>query len=214
MSFLSRWLPLLGFRDSDTYWRKRYRLGGNSGEGSYGEPAQHKAAVLNPFVREHGIQSVIEFGCGDGNQLTLADYPAYLGVDISPDAIALCRSRFRDDPSKTFMTLDDYRGESAGLAMSLDVLFHLVEDEVYDAYLERLFAAGERFVVIYSTSSDQLKATLGHVRHRPVEADVSARFPAFQRMLAAERSLPAPVKFGQGLPTRFFFYERSGALGS
>lgn len=38
----------------------------------------------NDFVRARGIDSVIEFGCGDGAQLALAEYPAYGGIDVSP----------------------------------------------------------------------------------------------------------------------------------
>ena len=44
-----------------------------------GELAKFKARVMNDFVRENGIRSVIELGCGDGMQLALADYPRYLG---------------------------------------------------------------------------------------------------------------------------------------
>jgi hypothetical protein len=69
------------------------------------------------------------------------------------------------------VTVADYRGERADLAMSLDVIFHLVEDAVYDQYLERLFAAGERYVVVYSTSADMPGTGVAHVRHRDVEAD-------------------------------------------
>ncbi|TAT59972.1 hypothetical protein EGM92_29840 [Enterobacter cloacae] len=34
---------------------------------------------------------MMEFGCGDGNQLSLADYPRYTGFDISDHAIQLYR---------------------------------------------------------------------------------------------------------------------------
>ena len=46
--------------------------------------AAFKAEVPNDFVRARGIDSVIEFGCGDGAQLALAEYPAYVGIDVSP----------------------------------------------------------------------------------------------------------------------------------
>jgi hypothetical protein len=39
-------------------------------------------------VAERRIRSVIEFGCGDGNQLGLMRYPSYLGLDIEPCAAA------------------------------------------------------------------------------------------------------------------------------
>ncbi|MGD9858413.1 MAG: hypothetical protein AB7U20_26025 [Planctomycetaceae bacterium] len=61
------------FTGSSDYWVRRYRKGRNSGGGSYGRLAEFKAQVLNDLVREHRIQTVIEFGCGDGNQLALAN---------------------------------------------------------------------------------------------------------------------------------------------
>ena len=155
------------FEDSESYWKQRYALGGNSGAGSYNEMATFKADVLNTFVRKRSVQSVIEFGCGDGNQLRLARYPAYHGLDVSPLAVETCRSIFTGDPTKRFGLVKDYAGETADLALSLDVIFHLVEDEVFHAYMERLFDAGERFVIAYSSDTDDnTKTTHPHVRHR------------------------------------------------
>ena len=57
------------FTASDDYWEERYSKGKNSGAGSYNELARFKAEVLNGFVQKQNIRSVIEFGCGDGNQL-------------------------------------------------------------------------------------------------------------------------------------------------
>ena len=208
MKFLSRWLPLFGFLGSRQYWEDRYRLGGDAGGGSFGTPARYKAEVLNRFVRDHAIASVIEFGCGDGNQLLLADYPRYLGVDVSTVALTHCARRFADDPSKRFMLLDDYDGEQAALALSLDVLFHLVEDAIYLDYLDRLFASATRFVVVYSTSTDRPPRTFRHVRHRDVVGDIATRFPGFERLHHVEAKLPPPVQAGLGLATRFHLYRR------
>ena len=52
------------------YWEGRYQSGGNSGSGSYNLLAQYKANFINEFLISHRIQSAIEFGCGDGNQLS------------------------------------------------------------------------------------------------------------------------------------------------
>ena len=79
------------FKGSEVYWESRYRSGGNSGPGSFGELAGFKADVLNAFICSEGIKSVIEFGCGDGHQLSLARYPRYLGIDVSRFAIARCK---------------------------------------------------------------------------------------------------------------------------
>jgi hypothetical protein len=77
----------LRFPGSGDYWKRRYRGGGNSGAGSYDHLAHFKAEVINDYVRKHDIQSVIEFGCGDGNQLSLLQVPCYAGLDISPTVI-------------------------------------------------------------------------------------------------------------------------------
>lgn len=212
MTWIGKWLPLFRFAGSADYWRKRYRWGGDSGAGSTGPAAAYKAQVLNGFVRRYGVRNVVEFGCGDGRQLQLAEYPQYLGLDISPEAIALCRSRFSDDSSKRFELVGDYRGDVFDLALSLDVLFHLVEDNVYDDYLRRLFSVAQRYVVVYATSSAVVKGTLSHVRHRPVEHDIRERFPGFMRMLEAEANLPGPVEHGEGGFTRFFLYRREGGM--
>ena len=70
----------------------------------------------------------MEFGCGDGNQLSLADYPSYVGLDVSKTAVRLCQRRFADDLSKSFFLYDsacftDRAGLfTADLAVSLDVI--------------------------------------------------------------------------------------------
>ncbi len=92
-------LPDLVVPWSTAYWDSRYRHGGNSGSGSSGRLAQFKAETINRLVVEHGISSVVEFGCGDGRQLALAEYPDYVGVDVSAEAVRLCSERFVDDPS-------------------------------------------------------------------------------------------------------------------
>ena len=138
----------IGFRGSALYWERNYARGGTSGPGSYDAPAEAKSEFLNDFVRTHEVRSVIEFGCGDGHQLSLADYPSYIGLDVSRSAIELCKRRFASDPSKSFFFYDgtcfvDRGGHfTTDLAISLDVIFHLIEDEVFETYMTQLFAAG------------------------------------------------------------------------
>ena len=208
-SLLGRIVPLLGFKDSRGYWEKRYRIGGNSGEGSRGVNAEYKAEVLNRFIKNHDLNSIIEFGCGDGYQLAMFDIPRYTGVDVSGTIIEQCRKMYAGDSGKTFVLLDEYANEKAQLALSLDVIFHLVEDVVYDQYLARLFAASTEYVIIYSTSVDMPSTGTPHVRHRDCAADVAKRFPEFKRLTDEESKLPPPVRFDRGQPTSFFIYQRN-----
>lgn len=92
-SYIAGGTPLV-FQNSAQYWQDRYKLGGTSGAGSYGRLAQFKADFLNNFVRENAIQTVVEYGCGDGAQLSLAQYPSYTGFDVSSLAVENCRRRF------------------------------------------------------------------------------------------------------------------------
>jgi trans-aconitate methyltransferase len=150
--------------DSEIYWIQRYAQGGSSGCGSYNHLAKFKADILNDFVNKNNIQFIIEHGCGDGNQLKMANYPNYLGFDVSPKAIAICRQIFSDDTSKKFRLSKDYSGEKAELVLSLDVIYHLVEDEVYEDYMNRLFTSSNLYVIIYSSNKEEIQ--IDHVKHR------------------------------------------------
>jgi len=154
--FLQRIGKTGGFAGSKTYWEERYASGGNSGSGSYGRLALYKAAVINDFVLGHKVHSVIEFGCGDGNQLNLAKYPKYYGLDVSAFAVKLCREKFKNDTTKRFQLYNGkYNGsEKCDLAISLDVIYHLIEDDVFEKYMNDLFHAATSFVIIYASDAD------------------------------------------------------------
>jgi hypothetical protein len=163
-----KWInPPKPFTDSRSYWVERYESGGNSGDGSYRKLADFKAEVLNKFVLQENISTVIEYGCGDGNQLKLAKYPSYIGFDVSPKAVSICIEEFRSDATKSFKLVDDYSNETAMLTLSLDVIYHLIEDEIFSNYMNTLFDSSDRFVVIYSSNTDVNSENLAvHVRHR------------------------------------------------
>ncbi len=153
-------LHRLAFSSSPAYWERRYRFGGNSGGGSYGRLAEFKAEIINGFVKERGIQSVVEYGCGDGAQLALAEYPAYVGVDVSRTVLKRAKRQF---PEHTFLHLSELPERlPTNLALSLDVIYHLVEDEAFEAHMARLFDSS--FVIIYSSNHDECGPA--HVRHR------------------------------------------------
>lgn len=197
----------LSFRSSGSYWERRYRAGLTSGLGSYGDLARFKAEILNGFVRSRGVRSVIEFGCGDGNQLGLADYPSYLGLDVSAKAIDLCHARFAGDRTKSFLWHDPRRMVNlqnfvtADLTLSLDVIYHLVEDAAYLSYLDNLFSTARRFVILYSSDGDDA-SSVAHVRHRRFTIDVERAYPEFRLTDRIENRYPEQSFCS------FFFYEK------
>lgn len=157
----------LSFQGSGSFWESVYQEGGTSGPGSYGRLAQFKAEILNDFVHSKGIQSVIEFGCGDGAQLQLAKYPRYVGVDVASGSIQRCSALYAQDPTKQFFLAGELPKNIGkfDLGLSLDVIYHLVENDVFDAYMRRLFDLSARYAVIYSSNRDGFTHA-PHVRHR------------------------------------------------
>jgi SAM-dependent methyltransferase len=167
-----RKVALVGFENSPLYWEERYQKGRTSGDGSYGKLATYKAGIVNAYIQKEGIRSVIEFGCGDGNQLALLQSPSYIGLDVSSRAISLCRRRFQDDLTKSFFTyspagfVDNGRIFYADLALSLDVIYHLVEDEIFEKYMSDLFNSAAKHVMIYSSNDAGVDDVAPHVKHR------------------------------------------------
>lgn len=183
--------------------------------GSYGDFAAFKAEVLNGFVHHNNVQSVIEFGSGDGNQLTLADYPRYLGVDVARSAVEQCRAKFHDDSSKSFVSMDDYQRQTAELSLSLDVVYHLVEDAVFQSHLQQVFSAATRFVILYcsNVAPEQLEKrnaqSAVHVRHRDVTGYVAATFPTWKLMQHLPNRYPYNWDTAEGSFSEFFIYQKT-----
>jgi hypothetical protein len=158
---------------SKAYWEERYVRGGNSGAGSYGRLAKYKADFLNSFAKNNGITSVIEFGSGDGAQLKLFEFKQYIGLDVSKTSIGMCIQQYADDTSKSFYVydpeyfLDNHHLFVGDLTLSLDVIYHLVEDAVFGKYMRDLFAASDKYVIIYASNTDQnTRSQAQHVLHR------------------------------------------------
>ena len=198
---------------SRDYWEVRYRNGGTSGAGSMGRLARFKADVINSFVAGNDIRSVMDFGCGDGSQLSLLTLsvhgrPTYVGVDVSPAALARCAQRF---PAHRFVAMEDVDTlPPAELAMSIDVIYHLVEDDVFARTIDAVFSHATRFVLIYASNLD-LAWPSRHVRHRRFTDHVAASRPDW-RLLAHvpnrypfDRARPDDTSFAD-----FFVYGKQG----
>lgn len=207
----SKWSsPEKPFQGSEQYWKSRYDAGGNSGKGSYNELAAYKAEILNKFVSSHGIRSVIEYGCGDGNQLGMAQYPQYIGFDVSPNAIARCEKRFVGDNAKTFRLLSAYQGETADLTLSLDVIYHLVEDPVFTGHMEKLFDSAERFVIIYASNFEEdRQLSPAHVRHRKFSDWVAENRVGWKLLKHIPNRYPYDGDVKRGTSADFYIYTKA-----
>lgn len=194
---------------SGDYWEKRYRAGGHSGAGSCGHLAAFKAGVINGFVANNAIADVLDLGCGDGHLLSLLQAPRYVGVDVSTTALACCAARF---PRHRFLSLAALDASiRAELVLSIDVIFHLVEDAVFAPYMHALFAHAKRFVLIYSSNTDRDWSS-PHVRHRRFTDHVADCRPEW-RLIAhlPNRYLYDPERPHETSFSDFFIYGRHDA---
>ncbi|MGH7025493.1 MAG: class I SAM-dependent methyltransferase [Caulobacteraceae bacterium] len=196
------------FEGSTPYWEDRYRSGRDSGAGSYNRLAQFKAEILNEFVASHGVSSVVEFGCGDGAQLALAKYRNFVGVDISRRAIELCRERFHGDATKAFYHRDDLPPDTtAELVISLDVIYHLVEDDVYEKYMRDLFSDSSKYVVIYSSDFEG-EQNRPHVRHRQFTSWIDQNAPRYTLIEKVPNRYPYDERYPHKTSfSEFFVFE-------
>jgi SAM-dependent methyltransferase len=164
--------------DSTRYWIERYSKGGTSGAGSTGRLNIFKSGLLNAIIQKYGIESLLDLGCGQGAILESIEVSRYLGFDPSSSVIDLLREKYISDPSKEF-TSDFNAIKRKELVISFDVIYHLIEDSVYEDYMKSLFLSSTRFVLIYSSNTDRTDseyATAPHVKHRIFQERIPSDF--------------------------------------
>lgn len=199
------------FPGSKRYWEDRYKNGGTSGNGSYGKLAEFKAEIIQQILIEKKISSVIEFGCGDGNQMSLINFPYYIGLDISPTAIKKCQKMFRKDINKEFYiysnNLDFHQDKlTAEMGLSLDVIYHLVEEDIYYKYMEDLFTASQEYVLIYSSNSDNLQKY--HEKDRKFTEWISRNKIEWSLKKVIKNRFPYSTHNINGSKSDFYLYEK------
>ena len=157
--------------NSKEYWENRYKSGGNSGAGSRGVIAEFKAKVINDFVKNNNIQTVCELGCGDW-LFSLFNVPEYIGHDVS-EFIVERNKRIYDSKFKFTTSMDELT--SYDLTISMDVILHLIEEDIYQQYMKDLFRLSNKYVIIFSTNWDEILGGV-HNKFRKFITDVPENF--------------------------------------
>jgi SAM-dependent methyltransferase len=184
---------------SNEYWESRYKSGGNSGAGSYGEYAEHKANVINNYITKYNIKTISDFGCGDGNQISLLKgYVNYNGYDVSKYVVEKCKQRFI---GTSMLFYDDIlKLPEAELCLSLDVLYHIVDESDYIFYLDLLFSKSKRYALIYSSNHDWNKNEPDYIFHRKFTDWVDKHYQDFILIEEVGNTLKTAAQF--------YLYER------
>lgn len=185
----------------DNYWEIRYKSGGNSGSGSYNKIAEHKAEVINNYIVKYEIKTISDFGCGDGNQINMfKGFNIYTGFDISSFIIAKCINIFRDRNNMFFVnSIIDL--PTSDLCLSLDVIYHILDNDEYHNYMTNLFNKSNRFVLIFSTDHDDNNHDAKHILHHKFSDWVVEYYNEFKLIEVIDNNLITGAKF--------YLYERN-----
>ena len=171
-------------------WKNRYQNGGNSGSGSYNELYIFKRDIINDIINKNDIQSIIDFGCGDGNQIKEINTKNYIGIDIADTSIKICKMKYNNDNTKKFYTYDEIDNIKlqSDLTMSLDVLYHILEEDLYFNYLKNLFSCSSNYVLIYSNNYNG--HIEGHIYTRKFTDNVENMFPNWELQKKINQKYP------------------------
>jgi hypothetical protein len=138
------------------------------------------------------------------------EFKSYRGYDVSSTAVARCREKFAHDTSKSFRLLEEYSGETADVTLSLDVIYHLIENAVFEQHTRTLFSAARRYVVIYSSNTDEVKPDHAtHVRHRKFTGWIEKNIEGWRLMRQVPNRFPWNGDPEASSHAHFCIYERS-----
>ena len=94
------------------------------------------------------------------------------------------------DSRKTTIHISD-------LAISLEVIFHLIEDDVFEKYMHQLFNASNKFVIIYNSNNNSSNykppSANSHafsIRHRKITDYIENHFPEWQLVTFIKNTFP------------------------
>lgn len=164
------------------YWDHRYRHGGNSGLGSHDiNYINFKKNYINNVIKNYSVETVVELGCGDGNQLSYFEgYTNYTGYDISNTIILKCKNMFINDTNKSFTNnINDILNNVFDLSISLDVTYHLISDEMFITYMNNLFKLSD-LVCLYTTNTEKNESDVRHIKHRKIDVYIENTFKNFK----------------------------------
>lgn len=105
-----------------------------SGPGSHGPSSDLYCEAVISFIKEHGVQSIVDFGCGDfsiGRRIVEATNVRYTGVDVVSDLIKHHKKTV-NDPRVSFQCADITKDPlpPAELCLIRQVLQHLANREI------------------------------------------------------------------------------------
>jgi 2-polyprenyl-3-methyl-5-hydroxy-6-metoxy-1,4-benzoquinol methylase len=145
----------------EKYWQEWYSAGNNSGQGSMGELLEFKAAFINKHLE--GVNSVFDFGCGDGSLSRLLNIENYFGIDVSKEIVSKCNKQKKKTnhnyEQASFIDINPEFIKSKiqpEALMCIDALYHVMDNSVVDKTLENLFSGISPLVILYTIPNEKM----------------------------------------------------------
>ena len=127
----------------------------------------------------------------------------------------LCVERFSGDAAKSFSYMipmrlsDTARLFHADLAISLEVIFHLTEDQLFEQYMSYLFTAADRYVIIYSSNTENSAPRAEpHYNDRAFTSWVDWQAPDWTLREVIPNRYPYNALTAEGSTSDFYIYTR------
>lgn len=165
------------------YWEERYKGGGTSGKGSVGAEKEWKWSVIDRYGAR--LDDVIDVGCGDLSFWDARPLPErYIGIDISPTVIERNKTKL---PNLKFICSSADRLLDIGRSrtvLCLDVLFHIMDDDVYEKILENLAAYSSGLIFVHTWSANpfvSLRYRVRRVRNELAAGKVGAAIDGLRK---------------------------------
>ncbi|NJO90456.1 MAG: hypothetical protein HC831_16995 [Chloroflexia bacterium] len=99
--------------------------------------------------------------------------------------------------------------EEAELILSLDVIYHLVENSVFNAHLEQLFSTSLKYVIIYSSNTDDNAGFNVHVKHRRFTDYIEANYRNWGLVKYIPNKYPYNRDTEEGSFADFYIFEKT-----
>jgi len=151
------------------WWNEWYKGGGTSGQGSRGDLLEFKSDYINTYFRQDAIQTVFDYGCGDGWLAGNLECKNYLGMDVSAEAVMMCKKKI-NRPNFYFELVEsnlisgnyidlkcvDRFAIKPEAIICIDMLYHVMDNELVNKIIESIFSSSARMIVLYTIPNTKM----------------------------------------------------------
>ena len=129
-----------------------------------------KFKTINNIITQNNIQSIIQYGLSDKNQIELfnTENKIFTGIDKNLSNVLKCNHLFKDDKTKHFIHSNNIKNNlNADLVLIYNVHKNL-QDDTHKEFIQNLLNKSKRYVVIYEKCiSEKYKHFLNYINNLP-----------------------------------------------